>query len=286
VAFRDRVQEVNTGAHWLYRPLTPAAVSGLERARALDFYRGAFANAADFTLFVVGAFTLRDIEPLLCRYVASLPSRGHRMSGVPDPGLAFPEGTPRVIVRQGGEPKSLTTLTFLADAGRDPVERHRAQAAANILRTRLRGLLREEKGQTYGAQVGFGMEDPLSGYGTIQVSFGSAPGNAEGMVEAVLREIRQLQESGPPPGDVRSEQEIERRELEVSAQRNEWWLGSLQTAHLLGWKPAVLLEGRKRIDTLSPGVLRDAFRRYFPLDRNTVVTLLPAETVPATASGR
>ena len=33
-----------------------------------------------------------------------------------------------------------------------------------------------------------------------------------------------------------------------------------------------------RIDAITPQVLQDVFKRYFPADRSTVVTLVPAAT--------
>ena len=42
--------------------------------------------------------------------------------------------------------------------------------------------------------------------------------------------------------------------------------------------PGEILTRNKRIDALTPQVLQDVFRKYFPADRSTVVTLVPAPT--------
>jgi predicted Zn-dependent peptidase len=54
-------------------------------------------------------------------------------------------------------------------------------------------------------------------------------------------------------------------------------MGRLQTIHMLGRDPAEILTRPARIDALTPAVLQDAFKKYFPLDRYTVVTLVPEE---------
>ena len=46
-------------------------------------------------------------------------------------------------------------LSFFADPGFDEFEMHRARAAASVLNIRLREILREELGGTYGVSVGF-----------------------------------------------------------------------------------------------------------------------------------
>lgn len=275
-AFADAVRELNTGGHPLYRPLRPGDVEALDREVAMAAYRARFANAADLTFFFVGAFDVEAVLPLLERYLGSLPSTGARASRFRDPGLRFPAGTPATTVRKGSEPRSVTTLSFFADPGFLPEQRLRADVVAAILQTRLRGVLRERLSQTYGASVSWDGEEPLPGFGVMSVSFGSDPRNADAMVETVLDEIGRLQALGPPEDHVRNEQEIQRRELEVALRRNSFWLSALQSAHLLGLPPDSVLHRRDRIDRLDRQVLRDAFRRYFPRDRFTRVTLLPA----------
>ena len=42
----------------------------------LSFYKQSFANAANFTFFFVGTFTVDGVTPLIEQYLGSLPSRG------------------------------------------------------------------------------------------------------------------------------------------------------------------------------------------------------------------
>jgi predicted Zn-dependent peptidase len=70
-------------------------------------------------------------------------------------------------------------------------------------------------------------------------------------------------------------QELERRDLETATKQNAYWVGSLQTVHMLGWDPLSITRREERIQKLSPQVLHETFKRYFPMDRYTVVTLKP-----------
>ena len=49
--------------------MTVERVNALDRAKMTAFYRQRFANAADFTFFMVGAFKVDEALPLLARYV-------------------------------------------------------------------------------------------------------------------------------------------------------------------------------------------------------------------------
>jgi hypothetical protein len=41
-------------------------------------------------------------------------------------------------------------------------------------------------------------------------------------------------------------------------------------------RPNDILTRDERIDAIAPGIIQDTFRRYLPLDRYTVATLMPA----------
>jgi zinc protease len=273
--FSEKVRELNTGGHYMARAMKPEDVTRLRRDTALAFYRKSFANAADFTFFFAGAFKVEDVAPLVARYLGALPSTGKKTSTYVDRGMAFPEAPQRARVEKGVEPKSQTTLTFFADTGLKEMEMYQARAAASVLRSRLRDILREELSGTYGASVGYSDLAPLRGYGTTSIAFGSAPESVGKLEQAALAEVARLQKEGPSAEDVQKVQEIERRELETSLKQNPYWLGSLQLVHTLGWDPLSIARREQRIALLTRDSLREAFLRYFPLGRYTAVSLFP-----------
>jgi zinc protease len=140
---------------------------------------------------------------------------------------------------------------------------------------RLRDLLREQLGGTYGVSVNYGNIAPQKGYGMMQVSFGSAPDRVDALQRAVVDEIARLQKDGPTADDLQKVQEMERRDLETSARQNAYWMGSLQTVHILGWDARTIARRLERTNALTVPVLHAALKRYLPLDRYTVVTLKP-----------
>jgi zinc protease len=155
------------------------------------------------------------------------------------------------------------------------MEMFQARVAASVLRSRLRDLLREDLGGTYGASVLYSDKAPLRGYGTTAVSFGSSPESVEKLKEAALAEVARLQREGPSADDVQKAREIERRELETALKQNPYWLGSLQTVYMLGWDPASIARRPQRIALITRDSLRAAFVRDFPFDRHTEVSLFP-----------
>src|SRR5262249_5758766 len=84
--FGEKLSQVNSSTHYTSQPLTAERVQSLDREKMIAFYRARFANAADFTFFMVGAFKVDEAIPLVGRYVGSLPSTGRATSTFKDVG--------------------------------------------------------------------------------------------------------------------------------------------------------------------------------------------------------
>jgi zinc protease len=273
--FSDKLADVNTSGHCTSKPLTAERVQTLDRAKMQAFYRSRFANAADFTLFMVGAFKIDDVLPLLARYVGGLPSTGKKASSVVDLGIRFPEKNQVAKVIKGREPRAQTVMSFFDDPSPAPLDQEYAIAATTVLDIALRDALREELGQTY--TVGVGLSEPLPqrGAGHIRVQFGSAPENVQTMTDRVIAEIKRLQQNGPSDELTNKAKESARRTYETALRDNGYWLGRISFIHRFGGDLGDILTRNQRIDTITPQLLQDVFKKSFPLDRYTVVTLLP-----------
>jgi zinc protease len=244
---------------------------------------------------MVGAFTVDEALPLLARYVGSLPSkdaadattatttagqRPARAAAYHDVGLHFPEKGEQAKVELGREPRGQTVMSFYADPSEDPNEQERVSAAATVLEIALRDILREELGQTYTVSVGLSQPLPQRGAGHMQVRFGAAPENIESMRARVVKEITRLQTEGPSQDLTNRAKENARRTYEVALKQNDYWLGRLQSVNMFGRDPNEILTRNARIDAVTPEVLKEAFKKYFPMERSTVVTLVPAAAQP------
>ena len=284
--FAEKLSEINSSSHYTSKPLTADRIATLDKEKMLSFYRQRFSNAADFTFFMVGAFKVDEVLPLLARYVGSLPSRGAggatgpRASAYHDVGLHFPQTAEQARVEAGREPRGQTVMSFYADPSEEPNEQERISEMTTVLEIALRDILREELGQTYTVSVGLSQPLPQRNAGYVQVRFGAAPENIESMRARVLKEIKRLQDEGPSEDLTNRAKENARRTYEVALKQNDYWLGRLQSVNLFGRDPGEILTRNDRIDAITPKVLQEAFKRYFPTERSTVVTLVPAPTQP------
>ena len=273
--FSEKVAEVNSSGHYTARPLTPERIAKLDRAAMAAFYKARFSNAADFTFFMVGSFKLDEALPLAAKYIGSLPSKGAGEAAVKQLGATFPSKIVREQVLKGREPRARTVLSFQAEPPLEENEQARVEAATDVLEIALRDILREELGETYGVSVGLSQPLPQRGAGRISVSFGGSPERIGAMVERTLKEVQRLQQEGPSEDLTTRAKETARRAYETGRRQNGFWLGRLQSAKLLDRDPALILTREQRIAAISRENLHEMFKKYFPMDRYTVVTLLP-----------
>jgi zinc protease len=276
--FGDKLGQVLTMGHYTSKPLTVERLGALDRASMVSFYRERFSNAADFTFFMVGAFKVDEALPLLTRYVASLPSTKTATSRYKDVGITFPPAVERARVEKGKEPKSQTVVSYFADPPIEEHEQTRVEAATEVLEIALRDILREELGETYSVSVGLSQSAPQRGGGHIDISFSASPDNVDKMIDRVQKEVARLQAAGPSLDLTNRAKETARRAYETSVKQNNYWLGRLQSARLLGRDPMLILSRLQRIDAVTPAILHETFKKYFPADRYTIVTLVPERT--------
>jgi zinc protease len=173
------------------------------------------------------------------------------------------------------EPKGSVRITYFTNEPIEAFDQHRANTAAAILQDHLRSALRELLGGTYSVSARFQHTYPLGGYSTVNISFGCDPARADTLIAATQAEIAKMVKDGPTAEDLSKEQEVQRRELETSLKQNGFWTGSLQVASVMGWDPKLIAKRRERIDNLTTAGLHDSFKKYFPVNRYSVVRLDP-----------
>ena len=276
IAFGEKLAQVNTMGHYTSKPLTLERIAALDRGAMTSFYRERFSNAADFTFFMVGTFKVDEAVPLVARYVGSLPSTGRPSSQVKDVGIKFPPATERASVAKGREPKSLVAVSFSANsaARRERAGKGRGRgrsagdrAAGHPARGAGRNLQRVRRAVAAAAADGRWFHGRQLRRGAGESRQDDRPRPAGG---------REAPEDGPSPDLTNRAKESARRAYETSVKQNGFWLGRLQSAKLLGRDPLLILHRPERIEHDHAGrVAGVGSRRYFPLDRYTVVTLTP-----------
>jgi zinc protease len=273
-AFSTTLQGLLTQDHPRYRPLTAEAIDSWNADKALAFYRERFGDAGDFTFVFVGSFTLDAIRPYVEQYLASLPATGRKETWK-DLGMRRPGGVVEKTVTKGMEPQAQVAIVFSGPYEYDPVHRVAMRALGSVLDTRLREVVREELGGTYGVSASPSYAKvPIPRY-DFTVSFGCAPQRTEELTRAVFKEIAALQADGPTEKQVNDAREAFMRDLETSMKDNSYLVSQISLRYQYGEDVKSLFSIADYYKQLTPAVIQDAARAYLQKDRFVRVTLLP-----------
>ena len=274
VVFSDTLRSTMQRDQPRFRPMTVDEIPKMDLARSLAFYRDRFADASDFTFVFVGNLDLEAMKPLVCRYLASLPSL-RRVESWKDWRVPPPEGVVKRTVEKGVEPKSLTAVVFSGPFAYSLENRDAVEAASQILETRLRKLLREKLGGTYDVSVQPSVSKIPREEFRISIDLGADPARIDELSRAIFDEIGRLQTEGPEEKEVEEVRLAESRDYETSSRQNGWWLSQLVERYRLGEDPAEVLRIPDSFKLITKDVVREAAKTYFNLERYVQVTLYP-----------
>jgi zinc protease len=280
-AYRDTLNAVLTQNHVRERPFSAATFDSLSLDRSLAIYRERFADAGDFTFYLVGAFELDSVRPYVERYLGALPSTGRKETWR-DVGVRPPAGVVQRTVRRGVEPKSSTSIIFNGPSRFDRRTSSLLRTLGDVLEIRLRERLREELSGTYNVGVGGGvMKEPTEEF-RFSISFSADPQRLEELTRVVFAEIDSIKANGPTADELQKAREAQRREREVQLRENNWWMAALVGYDINGWDPRQIPDVPLS-QSLTATDLRDAARRYLDTSRYVRVSLYP-ETATAGAT--
>lgn len=251
------------------------AWKALTLGKVLEAYHDRFGTADGFTFIFVGSFKAAAIEPLLARYLGSLPG-GSGKARARDVGIRQIPGPFAKTIRRGSEPKAMVVLDYDHPVSRwSSHQSHILWSLGNILQRTLIDRLRIDQGSVYTLKVKSTLEKIPYRHYTLELAAPCAPGHTAGVIKTVDAVIRRLQTQGPTPAEIEKEVAAQTHDLRVQAEENGAWLTKLE----LICKYDKSFERLERPDALVKLVTRDHLRHaaatYLSTDRWVCFKLEP-----------
>lgn len=250
--FSTEVKRLNYGRCYFLEPLTERGLSRVRPEESLAIFDAAFRNPAEFTVCLVGALDAEALEPLVVRFLATIPRTEEPPPRLPSQITPLPWRFPDAPVRREvrvamAEPQAAAQLTWPLQicggaAGAEAAVRGvRAEAAlvlesvlmvrlaCRVLESRLLKKMRFCYGDVYSVSVTpyYGLEAPSAPpplRGDCAVTFACDPAAAWRLVDLALDELELLQRDGPSAEDCATAAELERRAHELQTAENGFWL--------------------------------------------------------------
>ncbi|HEX5069409.1 MAG TPA: insulinase family protein [Vicinamibacterales bacterium] len=257
------------------RQLTaPATIDQWNLDKSMAFYKDRFADASDFTFFIVGSFDLAAIKPLVERYLGSLPSI-HRKETWKDIGVRMPSTTIKKTVEKGIEPKSEVEIVLNGPFEYTQAQRTAIRSMTEILSTRLLTTIREELGGTYGISASQSYSKiPRPEY-SISIDFGCDPKRTDDLITRVFQEIDKFKASGPTDKELNDEKEALLKEFDANIKQNSYLIGQLKLKYQYGEEPETLWSVPDFYRRLDAATVQQAAKTYLNTGTFVQVVLMP-----------
>ena len=204
--------------------ISKASLSTIERVT-----KELFKDAAGATMIMVGDFDIETVNPLIEKYVGSLP-KGKKPTAWID---RNDEIVSRNVLEDFRTPMETPKTTVLQCWKTDDVTYSTANAVVYsaleyILDMVYTATLREEEGGTYGASAGTSLSREPKQYGFLQVAYETNEEQANSLRELAVKGLRDIAENGP------SEEYFDRtvknmqKNIPEKRLRNSYWVNSLR----------------------------------------------------------
>jgi zinc protease len=276
-AWEDTFQVTMAQYHQRRRPMSDAILNEMNLNTSYEIFKNRFMDCSDFTFFIVGAFDINAVKPFVVTYLGGLPSRG-RKEMWRDVGIFSPKGKVEKTVQKGIEPKSFVRMVFSGPFEWSRENRHDLQSMANVLRIKLREVLREDKGGVYGVGVSaLQIHYPREEY-RITINFGCDPHRIDELTSATLEQIDSLKNYGTTDDYITKVKETQRRERETNLKENRFWLNTLQFAAVNREDPNTLINKfDELVERVTKERVQQTAQKYLDMSNFVKVVLVPAE---------
>ncbi|MDQ1265669.1 MAG: zinc protease, partial [Bacteroidota bacterium] len=242
--------------------------------KAINFYKDRFSDAGDFTFIFVGNFDKEKIKPMLEKYLGSLRTT-ERGENWRDVGMYPPTGKIEKTTKKGIEAQSFVRLIISGKFDWNPEEKYLVNSMMKVFNTRLREVLREDKGGTYGVGCWASPNHfPRDEY-QVNIVWGCSPDRCDSLIGNALDIVKEMNENAPDSLNMVKVKETQRREYEVNLKENRYWLSKLNDAYFYEEDPKGILDLPNRIEKLTAEDIHKTSKKYLNQQNFARFVLLP-----------
>lgn len=260
VKYQDAIGEMLFDNHPRSRPLTSKKVKNIEMKKTFDIFRERFSDPGGFTYVFVGNVDPEKIESFSRSYIAPLAEESGE--SWKDRGMHFSNKADKVEVFAGQEPKSKVSLFYVDDYQWSIEENNALASLESLLEIRLREAVREEAGGTYGVSVSTRSNKIAKEEYALSISFSCDPERVDELISIVEKELETVSNKALEASYAEKVRQGRKSDWEEAKEENGYWLGLLTSSRRYGIPMQTLMAKGKRIERISPEMLKESAEKY------------------------
>ncbi|WP_158847391.1 M16 family metallopeptidase [Algibacter sp. L1A34] len=236
-------------------------------------YKERFENAGDFSFFFIGDFDEDLLKTYAETYLASLPSTDEReeykLSTYKN--MISDE---RIGVHKGLEDKATLLITFNKEAKHVKKESDALKIFGQIYNTRLRNIIREEKGGVYTVRANLRhVSRPYSKY-SASINFSCSPANIEVLEKESLFILKEFIKEGPTKKEVENVKKNWLLNRKKALETNAFWFNYMYNK--VYWKEQFkdISNYEEKLSEITPKFIKKVANKYIEKP-SLIAELLP-----------
>ena len=274
--FFDSVATIINSNHARSKALTLKDLDEIEFDDVYYAYNESFKDISDFTFIFVGNIEDEMLYKYINKYLGSIKPLDAPNRWV-DVGKRFPDGVLNKTIYKGLEQKSFVYLTFSGEMPWSENESVNLKTFTNAFKIKLREVLREEMGGTYGVWVPSKLSKyPNSKY-IFRVIFGCDPQNVEVLTEALFNQIELVKKDGLDSTYLSKAKEMQKNEFDKNIRENKYWLSQLQSIYFNNSSPYMLNGYKELINNIETEDIIGLANQYLNMENYVKVVLYPEQ---------
>lgn len=191
--------------------------------RIMHIYKELFANAANFKLILTGNININKLKPLLCQYIATLPSNNTKETiGTYEPKLVDGKKT-YVFHKKQTTPTAITTIVIKGKMEYNNRNELLMDAIGQLLRIVYTEKVREDKGGTYSVQASGNLQHHPDDEALLRIAFQTDPQKYNDLIPIVYKELEKMATEGPSQQDLDKVKAYELKVYNQVLRMNNYW---------------------------------------------------------------
>lgn len=200
-----------------------------------SIYKSRFKNIADFQFFIVGDVTAENLEPLLEKYIASIPAMKDKENWKNNSIDWIQDHTDKDIYMSMQDAKTSVEIGIKNEMPYSLKNYYLMSVLGKILTLRYTETLREEEGGTYGASSRGSLSKKPVHQAYLSVSFDCNPDLAEKLIDIVYNEIDLIKNGTIQQNDLDKVLTNFLKERDESKSSNNYEMAAMRTLILEGY---------------------------------------------------
>lgn len=191
--------------------------------RIMLIYKELFANAANFKLILTGNININKLKPLLCQYIATLPSNNTKETiGTYEPKLVDGKKT-YIFHKKQTTPTAITTIVIKGKMEYNNRNELLMDAIGQLLRIVYTEKVREDKGGTYSVQASGNLQHHPDDEALLRIAFQTDPQKYNDLIPIVYKELEKMATEGPSQQDLDKVKAYELKVYNQVLRMNNYW---------------------------------------------------------------